>query len=121
MKVAGQTAGMARVGELHRVFRTFLNLKKVSLSLYSDSSGNCLITLRVTAPGNGYQTFRRGSGPSRSQEATAPTAAAATAPAPTRNARRHVDPEPYSETKTPAPLLLGDATRQGARHGGAKQ
>ena len=32
MKVAGQTAGMARVGELHRVFRTFLNLKKVSLA-----------------------------------------------------------------------------------------
>ena len=94
---------MAGVGELHRLFRTFLNLKttckKASLSLYSDGSGDCHVTLRVTAPGHGYQTPRRGSGPSRSKEAApgtlapsslpaAPTAAAATAPAPARRARR---------------------------------
>ena len=63
---------MAGIGELHRLFRTFLNIKttckKVSLNLYSDAS-NCQVTLRVTVPGKGYQTPRRGSGPSRSQEA----------------------------------------------------
>ena len=57
---------MAGVGELHRLFRAFLNLKttckKASLSLYSDGH----VTLRVTAPGKGYQTPRRGCGPSRS-------------------------------------------------------
>ena len=57
---------MAGVGELHRLFRTFLNLKisckKASLNLYSDGS-NCQATLRVTVPGKGYQTPRRGSGP----------------------------------------------------------
>ena len=90
---------MARVGDLNRLFRTFLYLKttckKASLILYSDGSGNCQVTLRVTAPGHGYKTPRRGGDPSRSQEAApgtlapsstlpaAPTtAAAATAPAP---------------------------------------
>ena len=97
---------MAREGDLNRLFRTFLNLKttckKASLSLYSEGSGNCQVTLRVTAPGHGYKTPRRGGDPSRSQEAApgtlapsssslpaAPTtAAAATAPAPARRARR---------------------------------
>ena len=96
-------AGMAGVGKLHRLFRAFLILKttckKASLRLYSDGS-NCQVTLRVTAPGKGYQTPRRGSGPSRSQEAApgtlatssppaAPTVTAATAPALTRRVRRH--------------------------------
>ena len=57
---------MAGVGELHRLFRTFLNLKtvcnKASLNLFSDGS-NYQATLRVTVPGKGYQTPRRGSGP----------------------------------------------------------
>ena len=94
---------MAGVGELHRLFRTFHNLKttckKASLSLYSDGRGDCQVTLKVTAPGHGYQTPRRESGPSKSQEAApgtlapslppaAPAAAAATAPAPARRARR---------------------------------
>ena len=96
---------MARVGELHRLFRTFLNLKttckKASLSLYSGGRGDCHVTLKVTDPGHGYQTPRRGSGPSRSQEVAPGTlapssppaappaaAAAATAPAPARRARR---------------------------------
>ena len=49
-------AGMAGVGELHRLFRTFLNLKtsckKASLNLFSDGS-NGQATLRVTVPGKG--------------------------------------------------------------------
>ena len=99
---------MARVWDLNRLFRTFLNLKttwkKASLSLYSDGSGDCHVTLRVTAPGYGYKTPRRGGDPSRSQDAApgtlapssslpaAPTtAASATAPAPAQYVKNKKD------------------------------
>ena len=75
---------MAGVGELHRLFRTFLNIKtnckKASLCLYSDGS-NCQVTLRVKVPGKGYQTPRRGSGPFRSKEAAPATLAPSSPPA----------------------------------------
>ena len=138
-------AGMAAVGELHRLFRTFLNLKttckKASLNLYSDSS-NCQVNLKVMVPGKGYQTPTRGSGPSRARSLcqapwlpcpppAAATSAAATAPVPDRRARRRgpgalLQDKKRRLTHIELNLLLdpaAPAARQcdaAARHGGSK-
>ena len=67
------SAGMAGAGELQRLFRTFLSLKRscqrAEVTFYSDRDGDCHVTLRVTTPRHGYQTPRAAGGAtSRSQE-----------------------------------------------------
>ena len=65
-------ARMVGGGELQKLFLTFLRLKRnckqAEVKFYSDSYGDCHVTLRVTTPRHGYKTPRRGSVQSRSQE-----------------------------------------------------
>ena len=116
---------MAGVGALKRLFRTFLSLKgschRSEVTFYSDSDGDCHVTLRVTTPGAGFQSPCRGGAHSRSQErkgsgarnpppppaAAAPAPAPASAPAPAKRARRR-GPAP-----APAPAPARRARRRG--------
>ena len=116
---------MAGVGALKRLFRTFLSLKgtchRSEVNFYSDSDGDCHVTLRVTTPGAGFQSPCRGGAHSRSQErkgsgarnpppppaAAALAPAPASAPAPAKRARRR-GPAP-----APAPAPARRARRRG--------
>ena len=64
-------AAMAKVGELQRLFRTFLSLRRscqqAEVTFYCDRDGICHVTLRVT-PRHGFQSPCRGGAHSRSQE-----------------------------------------------------
>ncbi len=87
------SARMAGVEALKRLFRTFLSLKgtchRSEVNFYSDSDGDCHVTLRVTTPGTGFQSPCRGGAQPRGQERQSsgtrnpppPPAAAAPAPA----------------------------------------
>ena len=66
------SAGMAGVGALRRLFRTFLCLKgscqRSDVTFYSDCDGDCHVTLKVTTPRHGFQSPCIGGAHSRSQE-----------------------------------------------------
>ena len=99
---------MARVGELRKLLQTFIRLKKsckkAEVSFYSDSNGDCHVTLRAVlqpqhseSGDRGHQGPRRRAGPSHPPTPAPPSA-------PDRRGRRR-DPAPPAPPApaTPAP------------------
>ena len=106
------------MGELHKLFRIFLRLKKTfkktTVTFSSEGDGDCKVMLTVQTPGHGDQAPRRGGHHSGSHEESSGTQTSPAAPARVSGVKKPFHP-PVPETRgrrqAPSALLCSEQRR----------